>query len=213
MVKEKQNGNVLFLILIAVVLFAALSYAVTQSTRGGGDTDSENVAIMASQATQYASRVKTAAMRMMLIGGTDLTTINFTDVPNGRAGLQFDRCTSGVNCVFADEGGGIEYIPLPPIDLTNRDWQVAESIALVSVSGVGTAAPDDILYAQEISLEACEAFNKGLGLPATPVQNTTELAIPGPDTIDAYPGEEFGCIENGAPSTGTYWYYHVLVAR
>lgn len=209
---KQQSGNVLFLILIAVALFAALSYAVTKSTSGGGNANKETDAIIAAQITQYASSLKTTAMRMILTGGSSLSTINFTNVVNGRANLE-DRCTSGANCLFAPEGGDAQFTPLPPINLGSRGWQVAESIASVNISGVGTTAADDILYAQEIQLSICEALNRGLGLPETPVQNSTELAVPGPDTIDAYPGEEFGCFENGAPSGGTYWYYHTLVSR
>ena len=77
--KNLERGNVLFLILIAVALFAALSYAVTQSSRsGGGDATDETNAVNAASITQYPTGVRTAILRMT-IDGTDVTTIEFND--------------------------------------------------------------------------------------------------------------------------------------
>src|ERR1039458_1324840 len=61
----KESGNVLFLILIAVALFAALSYAVTQSSRSGStESTGEKSLISSSTLTQYPAGVRTDIIRM-----------------------------------------------------------------------------------------------------------------------------------------------------
>jgi len=65
---KRQSGNALFLILIAVALFAALSYAVTNSSRDGSGIDRENAEIAASQIMQTMANVKTAVDRLVLSG-------------------------------------------------------------------------------------------------------------------------------------------------
>ena len=66
-VKAGEKGNVLFLILIAVALFAALSYAVTQSTRsGGGSADRERSILSSASLTQGPTALRTSLIRMVL---------------------------------------------------------------------------------------------------------------------------------------------------
>lgn len=75
---KNQQGNVLFLILIAVALFAALSYAVTSSTRaGGGNANNEKTNLQISQMHQYAAALNGAAQRLQVINKCDETELNF----------------------------------------------------------------------------------------------------------------------------------------
>lgn len=65
---RKERGNILFLILLAVVLFAALAYAVTSSMRGGGkDASSETVQAGAAAISQYVALLRNEIQRLMLM--------------------------------------------------------------------------------------------------------------------------------------------------
>ncbi|PJB70017.1 MAG: hypothetical protein CO093_09045 [Alphaproteobacteria bacterium CG_4_9_14_3_um_filter_47_13] len=110
---HNKRGNVLFLILIAVALFAALSYAMTRSSRSGsGDAGKETLALQAAQITQYATGLENSIMRMRLSNGCSDTNISFTNpfvadyehpVPPA------DQCK-----VFHPQGGGWSYTPPKP---------------------------------------------------------------------------------------------------
>src|SRR5690348_16442752 len=76
--RQSESGNVLFLILIAVALFAALSYAVTQSSRSGsGEATSEKSLISGAQITQYPAGVRTDIIRMVIDNNISIDQLEF----------------------------------------------------------------------------------------------------------------------------------------
>lgn len=98
--RETERGNVLFLILIAVALFAALSYAVTQSTRSGsGDASGETNLINSAQLAQYPAGVRTSVVRMV-IGGISVDQLVFDGPTN------FGVISDLRYAVFHPQGGG-----------------------------------------------------------------------------------------------------------
>lgn len=96
-----RSGNVLFLILLAVALFAALSYAVTQSSRSGGnDISDEQLRLNQSRIENIASAIQAASLRLRI--GKGCSTINYS-IPEDWSGSDF-------SChIYHPNGAGLSY--------------------------------------------------------------------------------------------------------
>ena len=228
-----EAGNVLFLILIAVVLFAALSYAVTQSSRsGGGGADGEANLVNSAQITQYPASVRTSIVRM-IISGIDVTQLEFNPPSD------FGSLTDNSFGVFHPSGGGATHVTAPAAVTASgsqAQWIFTSDYA---IENIGTTANDIIAFLPGIGAAICARLNTELGIGATddtdsdgigigattvPVDaNTMDNGNTGIGAAAAAPGtlidgdfstQPFGCYDSAATgSTDTLVYYHVLVER
>lgn len=169
-IKKKRNtqnerGNVLFLILIAVALFAALSYAVTSSSRsGGGDANEETNLVSSASITQYPASVRTTLIRM-IIGGATAEELAFNPPPYTNLDVAADDVFAAV---FHPSGGGAVYSPASrDIMTTNNpdgDWFFNGNLELENVGVAGAGGNDIIAYLPGISRGVCERINLELGI-------------------------------------------------
>lgn len=226
--KNKESGNVLFLILIAVALFAALSYAVTQSSRSGGSgTDEESNLINSSVMTQYPAALRTAILRMSISGGVDATLIEFnppSDIDNCQ---EFGADNEHRHCLFSPDGGGATH---QEGWVFNRNNQV-EGIGSSTGNDTPTASTGDLIAFFETSLGICEKVHDELGLGDIPDYTAKSLDVDTQQvydgsaletftagntigsvsgTGDVLEGQPFGCFEESAD---VYYYYHTLAER
>ena len=205
---KNAQGNALFLILIAVALFAALSYAITQSSRGGGNITKEKNMIVAARLSQTGAIAASTVQRMIILG-TDPDDIDMDNT--GMFGF-LDTCKSGVNCVYVPEGGGLTE-PQPSVDDGIAAYIYGnDGTGAGSISGVGTAAADIYLAAILTNIDLCKAINHGLGLGDTIHK---ELTV-GNVIADGLPiaGQPYFCYDSSVdPATTSYFYVHLLHQR
>lgn len=234
--KGGESGNVLFLILIAVALFAALSYAVTQSTRSGaGDTASETNLISSAQLTQYPAGIRTSVVRM-LIGGIAVDDLLFNSPSDFGSVI---TSTYEPRAVFHPAGGNATY-QLAPLDVVTAgggQWFYNAEIQIqnIGITNAGQAAGNDIVaFLPNISTGICRRMNEEVGIngdiPDESAIASADISISIEDTTspsadfptadgpilngDGSPpeliGQPFGCFK---ASDNVNVYYHVLVER
>lgn len=162
---QPQSGNVLFLILIAVALFAALSFAVTSSSRmteKGGPAE-EKAALNAAQVLAACSGLRQTAQRMLFQG------ISSAQLELNQGGDPSLPCTTGRACIFAPDGGGT-FVPIPPRLKGAKGALTPEQMVYYFYNasdgeilpGVNDDNPLPMFMATNISYSFCRQLNRSL---------------------------------------------------
>jgi hypothetical protein len=241
--KAGESGNVLFLILIAVALFAALSYAVTQSTRSGaGDTASETALISSAQLTQYPAGIRTSVVRM-IIGGVAVEELLFNTPSDFNDHFFTSHAQAEANrrrLVFHPNGGNATY-QRPPRDVVTDPatmwyFNATAQIQNIGMTGSGTdnSGNDVVAWLPNVTQGVCKRLNEEVGITGTiPTGQLAraDIAINMKEPMDtnAWRTNSAGTVLHGGNAVsgalvgqpfgcfqdagGIYIYYHVLIER
>lgn len=231
---KRDAGNALFLILIAVALFAALSYAVTSSGRGGGSVDKEQAEILGAQILNEVSKIQSRYQRLKLIGGYETVLLDDSVENNNGTCYTGGQTSSGCRSIgMLSSEGGLTF-PLYTDNMRDPDFSAQTFVyswqsrrVLVNSLDVGTIQPDVVLFIPFINPKICESINRRLNNSPT-ILDYTDFAsthgftginldkdgtITGP-TILAGPTfglniPTLGC-SRAVPGSGSYGFFHVL---
>ncbi|MAQ71636.1 MAG: hypothetical protein CL565_05535 [Alphaproteobacteria bacterium] len=166
----EEKGNVLFLILIAVVLFAALSYAVTTSTRSSGSgIDKEKIQLETSNLIQMLTNMKVARDRLILVRGYDQVRFNMADATDAGRVYTGSNFTSGkAAALFNNEEGGLNPTKIPKSWLHDSYKNYADVVHYVNTQiqtpagQIGTVLPDEMIVVKYLTKDMCASFNENL---------------------------------------------------
>jgi hypothetical protein len=172
--RNKQAGNVLFLILMAVALFAALSYAVTQSTRGGGNADKEIQAVDVSILLQQGAAIESGILRTKIMRRVDQVYLNKAALNDAGTVYNPDDTTSNGRIVglYNSDDGSLSQQIIPSKFhgavggfpwTSSFTWILALDVSItVGADDVGTALGDEWLFAGPLSQQICEGINQAV---------------------------------------------------
>lgn len=206
-IRRHEHGNALFLILIAVALFAALSYAVTRSGRDTGNINKETNLIDGAQRIQYAASIEQAVNHLKVIGNCSDEQIDFSGNNGTSASINGTPYTytnaaspaDGSCNVFSANGGNVIPKNFSAISgglgtavacggcLPATSWLVTATRVVGNGTDVGAAGTDLLIWLGRPTREQCLNVNTTLGI-------TNPAGEP--------PFDAFDCDSN--PFDGTY---------
>lgn len=219
-----ESGNVLLIILLAVVLIGALSVAIQGTSSQNAHIDNETIVIRMTEAQRYAGQLERGVAFIMQNGKSE-SDIRFShpdaDADYGDLNTDTDKSDQ----VFANEGGGVEYESAPSGINDGSTWEFYGNTALPEV---GSDEADLVAVLPNVTFAFCEKVNAQIGNSTIPLDTAT--CIKGTDNTRISDASQFtsspnttnetsftikpamsGCIQ--CTSGNTYHYFHVLMAR
>ncbi len=210
---QNAHGNVLFFILLGVALFAALSYTVSNSFRGGGSTiTDEQARVSAGRLIRSMQDIKTGHDYLWNQQGCSIGDIDFTN-----------PATTPFDCdIFHPQGAGISY----PNDLAKYQSGTGSGVFTFypatsaptggyGVDGLGTTASDYMVLLLDVKPEICINVNKLIGY-ANPYDDIIDAAgtVANADIMgnvaNVFDAQTTGCRARAAG--GPYDVWHVIQA-
>lgn len=226
---QNQRGSVFIYILVAIALFAGLSYAVSRGSRGGSTALTDEQAKLAAQEIiNYGNTVANAVQKLRLRGCSD-TEISFENSQSVDNYTNANAPSDNSCHVFDLAGGNITYTLIPDIAL---DESLSAGISYgqyrfreAAIDNVGSNENDLFLQPSNLKRGVCLEINNILGIDnpsgEPPSESHTAAALftgtyaaPTPDNI----GDDGGHNLSGKLSfcrnhSANYKYLQVLVTR
>jgi hypothetical protein len=149
-----EGGNVLFIILLAVMLIGLLSAAILSTNDSqNANIDPETLAIKASQVQSYAAELE-RGVKYILQNGQSEADLRFAhpDAPSSYGSIS----TSPATQLFNKSGGGAGY-QQPPAGVNDGSrWEFYGGTA---VPGAGTSAADLVAVLPNVTESFCQKIN------------------------------------------------------
>jgi hypothetical protein len=228
--RNNESGNLFYIILIGIVLFAALMYMFSRSARQGtGNLTAKQAELSADGVADYAQAVGRGVERVMRNGCSE-GQINFVTTENAAYPDNSDAPADKSCNVFDLNGGAITALPNAafPKGAVARP-SGGSSLEKIGTWDAGSASghQDLVLWIGPVSEDDCTRLNKRSGFTSTPPEisagNAQEWGNTGWGTsvmtLGTLAGHNAGCVKiksEGQPATSVqpgYQFYYVLWAR
>jgi len=238
--QQTQSGNVILLVLVAVIMFTALTFVVSNTMNNSSPeaVSAERAKLLADYVIDYA-RVMRNAVQDMRINGCEIDEISLAN--NFITGYEHAPQTRDDCRLFYISGGGVNYqVPsndvlaeIRPEPAMQGEWFFPANVCIPQLGTIGaddTKCNEDgldneslIAFLPYINRTVCEQINERLGRGTTipqepgnawPSAATLFTGSLNDSDILEQDGLTAGCIEGTTiPPAGTYHFYQILVAR